>query len=153
MTSRRPTPFTVGPGIVASWEGTALVQLDARSVPMMLHRLEVYKLRFPYSSDEDFLAGYQFHTRAQEELLMDIGDRLILEVRAMRGGGTIPPEARDPQADPFELPLSTLGGIIVEEARSGDTLEAIRLLVEQLAGAQDLDEIKATVAQIALLLA
>lgn len=72
---------------------------------------------------------------------MDIGDRLISEVRATRAGSATPTEARDPALDPYGLELPSLGNIntslldlTTEQQVSNDTiieeLQAIRGLIE-----------------------
>lgn len=117
MTTKRVTPFTVGRGSVQPWEGSALVQVNAPFVPTLLHRLEVYKSRFAYESDADWGAGLDLVNRQQMELLMDIGDRLISEVRALRDGSATLPEERDPLIDPYTLTsmsLSRLHDIVNE---------------------------------------
>lgn len=114
MTTRKPTSFTVGKGRAVAWEGSALVQVDAGFVPTLLHRLEVYKHEFPYSSAEEWAIGVDAVTRQQEQLLMDIGDRLISEVRALRNGQNTELAERDPQVDPYTLTSWTL-------QRLGDT--------------------------------
>ena len=157
MTTKRVTPFTVGRGSVQPWEGSALVQVNAPFVPTLLHRLEVYKSRFTYESDADWGAGLDLVNRQQMELLMDIGDRLISEVRALRHGTLTPETDRNPQIDPYTVQLPTLGSIVVEEARTGDNVEACRLLLveirDNLAQEQNLENIEGLLSQIALLLA
>lgn len=108
MTSKRVTSFTVGKGIALPWEGTVAVEVAAFYVPTLLHRLEVYKERFAYSTDEEYGQGLDLVNRQQEAYLMDIGERIISEVRATRDGAFTPVEARDPQADPYTLPLTSL---------------------------------------------
>lgn len=108
MTTKRLTPFTVGRGFAGTWQGDALVEVSANCVPTLLHRLQVYTLRFPYDTEEDYAEGYQFHVKQQEALLMDIGDRLISEVRALRDGIATAEAAKDPTLDPYTLPLYSL---------------------------------------------
>lgn len=86
MTTQRVTSFTVGRGRAAVWEGSVLAQVDAGYVPTLLHRLEVYKHEFAYDDAASWAIGVDAITRQQEEFLMDIGQRIIQEVRAIRDG-------------------------------------------------------------------
>lgn len=137
MTNKTPSSFTVGKGIALQWEGTVLVEAAGFYVPTLLHRLEVYKLSFPYEDDDDAALGETLTTAQQEALLMNIGDRLISEVRSLRDGNQTPAEMRDPQLDPYSLPLTSLRTIA---ASVDDTNADLSTLIGQ--GNQLLTEIR-----------
>lgn len=135
MTSKRPTSFTVGRGTVLPWEGTALVEVAAFFVPTLLHRLEVYKERFPYETDADYQVGLDLVTAQQEAYLMDATDRIVSEVRALRMGTLTSEEYRDPQLNPYTVPLTslaTLTNIVLDfdEQVSASTAQTNALLTE-----------------------
>lgn len=132
-----------------------LIELDRQMLPLLLLVSEGWKVRARWESEADFQKAYVFIGKFQRELLMGAADRLVLEVRALRGGDPLPAAAKDPKADPFALALSTLSseGIAVrakiEEARA--LLEEIR---NNLAGGDvDLEDIEASIQAILLLLA
>lgn len=124
MTSKPITSFTVGRGIAAPWAGDALVEVTASYVPTLLHRLEVYKLEFPYDDPDAWGDGIDLANRQQEALLMDATDRIVSEVRALRDGELTPLEDRDPQLDPFTLSLSSLRTVAFEVSEQGAALSA-----------------------------
>lgn len=151
MTTRRRTSFTVGAGRAVAWEGTALVQMDAGYVPTLLHRMEVYKHRFAYPDAAAWATGWYAVTAQQEALLMDIGDRLLAEVRALRNGSFTDEVGRDLTVDPFTLALPTLGtvqgtiGFYGDEHRNrldtaNTTLAEIRDLLTQQGGGEGIIE-------------
>ena len=148
MTKTSPNSFTVGRGTVASWEADVLVQVAANYVPTLLHRLDVYKLEFPYDNPQDWETGVRFVNAQQEAFLMDIGERIINEVRATRDGAFTPAEARDPLIDPYTLPLTSLRTIAASVddtnadisailATTNQTLSDILAAVQAQGGGQD----------------
>lgn len=137
MSGRRVSQFTKPRYSPAPWEATVLVQIDARYVPTAWRDLEPRKLRFNYSDDAEFAIGYNSTCRYQEALLMDVADRLISEVRALREGAGSPIDTRDPALDPYGLALVSMADLI-DRAEDGNAtaadmlteLQAIRAAVE-----------------------
>lgn len=134
----RLSPWSKRYVVPAQWEASVLVQADAYWVQVMIADLEPRKARALYPSDEDHAIAYDAICKAQEALLMDIGERIIMEVRALRGGDAITTAIRDQDSDPFTLPLQTLAGIgnNIDLARA--KLEEIRLLIEAGGNGQEL---------------
>lgn len=137
MSTQRVTPLAISYQSATSWDAQILVGLDASYVPMLLADTEARKLRFAWASNDAYAVGYQAVCELQEALLMSIGDRLISEVRALREGTLTPTEARDPELDPYTLPLASLRDLSTQVttiagavAQGGDTvlseLQAIR---------------------------
>lgn len=151
MTPTSITAWSRGRVNAVSWETSVLPAVDARYVPMVLADLEARKLAYFWETPAEHEVGYQALCEMGVSLLMGIEDRLIAEVRAIRDGSLTPLADRDPLADPYELPLTTLNTLntSVQEVVSSvdigavDTvakLEEIRLLVEAQGGG-DLTEV------------
>lgn len=153
MTMKRVTPFTRPPATVAPWEGTALVLVDASFVPTMLRDLEARKLAYFYPDEASHAVGYDTVCKAQEALLMDVSERIIMEVRATRGIDDTHPEIFDPASDPFTLSLGT----IMDNQRAVDLatakLEEIRALIAAQESPAELADILDQLGIIAALLA
>lgn len=113
MSTNRVTALSIGRYSVPAWEGTALCQVDARYVPMMLAAIESRKVSFALPPGDERATTYDGWCAQQVELLMSIGERIINEVRAGRDGVDTPLEARDPAADPYTLNLTSLRTIAV----------------------------------------
>lgn len=146
MTTRRPTAFTVPPGIAGQWAGSVLAEVHTPYVPVLLHRLEVFKEAFVYESEADEAEGLDLVNRQQEALLMSAVDRIVSEIRALRDGPATPALARDPNLDPYDLQLTSLSTIaqdtssVVQSVRdgSGTVLDELRLIRQGLAeGSQE----------------
>lgn len=78
-----------------------LADVDARFVPGVLALLETKKL--PSAWEEgDYSAGYSAYTKLQWGLLMDASNRIISEIRQVRGPkvGQSPLETYDPVTTP-----------------------------------------------------
>jgi len=148
MTKKRPTSFTVPAGIVGSWAGSVLAEVHAHFVPILIHRLEVFKEAFVYASEAEEAEGLDLVNRQQEALLMSAVDRIVSEIRALRDGPATPALARDPELDPYDLNLTSLSSIaqdttsIVQSVRdgSGTVLDELRLIRQALAegGGEDI---------------
>lgn len=112
-----------------------LADLPANYVPTALSALETRKGRSFWLTRDDWLTALQAISLFQQRLLMDATDRIVNEVRALRDGQLTPPEARDPQADPYTLPLTALtdinSNLQFQTQEVGDRLDtANNLLVE-----------------------
>ena len=133
------------------WEASVLVQADAYWAQTMIADLEPRKARALYPTDEAFAVAYDATCKAQESLLMDVADRLIMEIRASRGGDAITSQVRDPLEDPFDLPLETMAGLTnnidLARAKLQEILEAIQ------GGQQNTEGILEAIQGIAILLA
>lgn len=148
MTTKPLTPFTVPGGIAGQWAGDVLVEMHAPFVPILLHRLEVFKSAFVYETEVDEAQGLDLVNRQQEALLMSAVDRIVSEIRALREGQATPVLARDPNLDPYGLQLTSLLDIaqdttsIVQSVRdgSGTVLDELRLIRQALAegGGEDI---------------
>lgn len=152
MTTKRITSFSRPRVTVVPWEGTALVSVDARFALTMLRDIEARKATNFYPDHAAFVVGYDTVCKAQEALLMDIGERLIMEVRALRGVDDDHPEIYDPASDPFSLSLGT----VMDGTRATDNatakLEEIRLLLESMSGGEDMEEVLDLLGQAVVLL-
>lgn len=146
MTAKRPTAFTVPAGITGPWNGSVLAEVHAPYVPILLHRLEVFKEAFVYETEADEAEGLDLVNRQQEALLMNAVDRIVSEVRALRDGPLTPVLARDPNLDPYDLQLTSLSTIaqdtssVVQSVRdgSGTVLDELRLIRQSIAqGSQE----------------
>lgn len=111
MSKPRASPWYRPTGFGDEWEGKVLVQLSPEYIALTLRDLEAYKTRALWVTDADYAVAYQALCKQGASLLMDIGDRLIREIRATRDGQDTPMAARDPQIDPFTLDLFTLRDI------------------------------------------
>lgn len=148
MTTWRTTPFTVPGGVTGTWNGSVLAEVHAPYVPILLHRLEVFKEAFVYESEAEEAEGLDLVNRQQEALLMSAVDRIVSEIRALREGPLTPELARDPNLDPYGLNLTSLLDIaqdttsIVQSVRdgSGTVLDELRLIRQALAegGGEDI---------------
>lgn len=145
--------FHIEPAIGPEIKRFILVAVPAEYVPHTLARLELFKNRSQWVSEDDFSRGLQGVNQMQWGLLMDIGTQLILEIRALRGIDELDPNYKDPEADPFTLRMGHIEKVAVELEGVNAKLEAIRLLVEGIQSAETLEDIKQSAAQIALLLA
>lgn len=134
-------------------EDSKLVEIDVALIPYVAGALEYLTQRYAWATDIDYELGYNAFAQLKEELMGKGINRLIVEVRALRGGSFPAPNAYDPEADPTAVGLSTIGGVIVETAAVKDKAEEIRLLLELQNNAETLEEIRGYSAQIALLLA
>lgn len=138
-----------------TWTATVLAEVDAAFVPTLLRDLEARKTPALWESDAAYLLGYDALCKQQEALLMNIGDRLISEVRALRNGDQTPVEARDPQADPYTLPLASLLGIntalVAADGRDvASILQGIEAILQQQ-GAGEEGQLEALLQIVALL--
>ena len=138
-------------------EDCVLVPIDAALVPFISAALMKFQERGVWATFNDYTLGYNAFAELQADMAGRCVERLILEIRALRGGSSLAENWRDPEADPAQLGLSTIGGLVLEEARTGDgvqdvlaKLEEIRLLIE--AGGNS-EEILEQLGQIAVLLA
>ena len=130
-----------------------LVEIDVALVPLVAGALRPFEQRYSWVSDADYEQGYNAFARLQADFMGKCLEKLQMEIRAMRGVDELVDAVFDPEADPFYLPL----GSLEENKRQLETvngkLEAIRLLVEGLQNAETLEDIQASAAQIAMLLA
>lgn len=140
MTKKRVTPLTRARSSAYPWAGTVLVQVDARYVPTLLNDTEARKLRFTWNTDADYATGYEAICRQQEALLMDIGERLISEIRATRAGNLTPLLDRDPATDPYTLQLPTLGSLEAQLISGGRSAAAILASIETILQSQGAGE-------------
>lgn len=147
------TSFLRPPATVVPWEGIILVLADARFVPTMIRDLEARKKASFYPDEAAFVVGYDAVCKAQEALLLDASERIIMEVRATRGIDDTHPEIFDPASDPFTLSLGT----IMDNQRAVDLatakLEEIRALIAAQESPAELADILDQLGVIAALLA
>ena len=101
----------------------------------MAGALEYLTQRYAWRTDVDYQLGYNAFVQLREELMGQGINRLILEIRALRGVDDATPGYDDPTTNPFEQSLGT----IEDNKRAIETtnakLEEIRLLVEAMQGA------------------
>lgn len=148
MTTWRTTPFTVPGGVTGTWNGSVLAEVHAPFVPILLHRLEVFKEAFVYETEADEAEGLDLVNRQQEALLMSAVDRIVSEIRALRDGPATPALARDPELDPYGLALTSLRDVAQDTANialsvndgSSSVLDELRLIRQALAegGSEDI---------------
>jgi hypothetical protein len=130
-----------------------LVEIDRALVPIVSGLLSAGEDSYIWLTPADYELGYNALAELQVELMGRSINRLILEIRAMRGVDDLAPGYNDPQADPFTLSLGTIEDNRRELQLANERLELIRLAVEAMSGAETLDEIRDSAATIALLLA
>lgn len=137
----RVTPWHKPPAMIAPWVGQVLVEADAHLVTLIVRELEPRKARAFYDSDEAHAVALDAICRQQEKLLMDIGERIISEVRASRNGQDTVAEYQNPALDPYTLPLTSLADInttgrdtVTALSSVSDTLVEIKALLEAQSG-------------------
>lgn len=130
-----------------------LVEIDVSLIPLVAGALKHFEQRATWQTESDYQAGYNAFAQLRIDLMGKCIEKLQMEIRALRGVDELVDAISDPDADPFYLPL----GSIEENKRALEAvhskLEAIRLLLEAMETAEDLEEIKQSAAQIAMLLA
>jgi hypothetical protein len=134
-------------------ENCVLVPIDAALVPLVGGALLHFQQRGYWKTDAEYELGYNAFAELQEELMGNCIKTLQMEIRAMRGVDDLTDAIFDPDTDPFFLSLGNLADSQRELERITAKLEEIRVLMEAMANAEDLEDIKASAAQIALLLA
>lgn len=111
MKNRRITPWYRSANSSFPFLASVLVPIDARYIPLSLRDLEAWKSPALWSDPADYAEAYDALCKQGAALLMDVTDRLISEVRATRAGTDTGALERDPAADPYTLPLPTLGSV------------------------------------------
>lgn len=152
MTRTQVTPWYIVPSPASTWTGVELVEADPAIVPTLLAAMEPRKTRSSWVSDADFATGYDALCKQGAALLMGAIEKLQMEVRAARGVDDLDDSIFDPEADPFFLSLGTVQDVRRELETANAKLEAIRLLLEQMGGSEQLDELVGLVGQAVVLL-
>lgn len=155
MTRNYISPWYRARYSVTEWDAQLLCEVSAAYVPTILADLEVRKTPRLSENEAAYALDYQNICEQQVALLMNIGDRIISEVRAGRNGNQTPLEARDPSLDPYELDLASLLGInvalVAADGRDvASILQSIEAKIE--ASGVDSDEILGLLQQVVLLL-
>lgn len=126
-----------------------LVDVSAQGVPIIINGLEIRKASRNWSNQVEWEAGYQWLSEQQERMLVDASNRIIAEVRQVRGPkpGQNPAEVYDPEVTPqyngtqlYDMLYDNDVGINGANTK----LDAIRIAVEQLAlegDSEQLDQI------------
>lgn len=123
-----------------------LADVPVEYVPHTLSALESRKNRVFWETEADFINGYQGICLMQWGLLMDATNRIINEVRAGRDGPATPASARDPNLDPYELPLTSLATINAQLTTGGRSAAQILASIEtiiQAQGTSDAEQLQA----------
>jgi hypothetical protein len=129
-----------------------LVPIDAALVPLVGGAILHFQQRGYWKTETDYQQGYNAFAELQRELMGRCIETLQMEIRAMRGVDDLSDAIFDPDTNPFYLSLGTIADSQRELERITAKLEEIRVLMETMSNAETLDEIKASAAQIALLL-
>lgn len=117
------------------WYGE-LADFSVEVVPFALGALEMRARKYIWASADDWKRGRRLIRELQVGLLMGGIDRLVIELRALRGGSYPAENWRDPNADPALIGLSTLGDGILETSYVNEKLVIAN---------QKLDDIKAAI--------
>jgi hypothetical protein len=138
-------------------EDCVLVPIDAALVPMVAGALLHFQQRGYWKTESDYQQGYNAFAELQADMAGRCMERLIVEIRALRGGSFPAENWRDPDADPADIGLSTLGGVIIESANLSDKLILVNQKLDEIkaaieASSADSDEILETLGQLAILL-
>ena len=115
------------------WYGE-LADFSVEVVPFALGALEMRARKYIWASADDWKRGRRLIRELQVGLLMGGIDRLVIELRALRGGSYPAENWRDPSADPSAIGLSTIENIVLETTKVADNVVIAN---------QKLDEIKA----------
>lgn len=141
-----------------------LIEIDTALIPLVSGALLHFQISGYWKNSVDAELGYNAFAKVQAELMAKAVDRLILEIRALRGG-SITGDVLDPAFSPFNIPIETvasiknnLDGVNQRLDAVEATLETIKTAIEAsgtdvgdiLAGVLDTVE---AVAPLALLLA
>ena len=120
-----------------------------------LSAIETRKSRSFWVDAAAFSSGYNLLSEQQWWLLMNSADEIKLEIRALRNGALTPQEARDPQANPFDLELATLLGInlTLTDASGRDVATILSAIEAKLGTEEEREEGLALLRTIAGLLA
>jgi hypothetical protein len=134
-----------------------LIPIDAALIPLVSAALDKFQIRHVWASAADYEAGYNAFAELQADMSGRCIEQLIVEIRALRGGSAPALNWRDPDADPANIGLSTLGGVVVETANVGDKLVLANQKLDQIkaaieAGSTDNEGILQALGQIAVLL-
>lgn len=138
-------------------EDCVLVPIDAALVPLVAGALLLFQQRGYWKTDADYEQGYNAFAELQADMSGRCIDKLIVEIRALRGGSAPATNWRDTEADPAAIGLTTLGGVVVETAGVSDKLviangklDEIKAAIE--AGNADSEDILGALGQLAILL-
>lgn len=130
-----------------------LSDIDARFIPGVLALLETKKTPAAWE-DGDFSEGYTAYTRMQWKLLMDASERIISEVRQVRGPkpGQNPAETFDPVVTPQYNGTSLFDVLYNSTSGLEGVNEKLQLLVDDISS-EEKAEMLALLARIATAIA
>lgn len=152
MTTRRDSLLMPQP--VPTYSSPILVDVEGAYVPGLLALLESRKYSASWADGEPYSTGAEYYTKLQWELLMDASDRIISEVRQVRGPkpGQDPSESFDPTITPqyngssiFDAVYNSQSGLEGVNEKAAQILTAVQQLAAESNGAK-LDEIIAILA-------
>ena len=134
-----------------------LITINKSLIPFVAGALRIYEQRFVWESEDDFQRAYNAFVALEAQMSNNCFERLILEIRALRGGSFPAENWRDPTADPAAIGLSTIGGAIVETANVADKLTLANQKLDDIKAAieannADAEDILAALSQVAVLL-
>lgn len=125
MTGKRFTNFYEDTLIAPTDVKFVLADVPAQYVPTTLSAIETRKYKSFWLTTDDWHTALDYLTLFQERLLMDATDRIVSEVRALRDGAFTPEDARDPEIDPYTLPLTSLRTIAASVDDTNADISAI----------------------------
>ncbi len=103
-------------------EDCILLPIDTALIPLVSGAILHFQKRGYWITESDYEAAYNAFAELQADMSGRCIDRLIVEIRALRGGSLPAENWRDPNADPALIGLSTLGDGILETSYVNEKL-------------------------------
>lgn len=116
--------LTIPPILNYPQQFTLLSETDPAFIPVMLRAMERVRSDYFWEPGDRETANKQI-SQQEYRLLMDIGEQLIMEIRAARGFVVEPPGMRDRDSDPFGLALYTAATATEATEQNGLKLDTV----------------------------
>jgi hypothetical protein len=140
MSNPAGTKYTVPIAYSPDSEGTLLC-VPVSFIPFFRRFFAVMQKEYVWQTRADWYVGYQVFAEMEVQLMSNCIERLIVEIRALRGGSFPAPNWRDPAADPANIGLSTIGGVIIETANVGDKLVTVNTKLDEIKAAIEAENV------------
>jgi hypothetical protein len=88
-----------------------LIEIDTALIPLVSGALLHFQIAGYWKNSVDAERGYNAFAKVQSNLMAKAVDRLILEIRALRGGDIITDDVLDPAFSPFDIPIETIASV------------------------------------------
>jgi hypothetical protein len=109
-----------------------LIEIDTALIPLVSGALLHFQLSGYWKTIEDAEAGYNAFAQLQSNLMAKAVDRLILEIRALRGGDIITDDVLDTSFSPFDIPIETIASIKNNIDATNQRLDAVEATLHEL---------------------